>query len=189
MRPRLLFSHPSHSPRLSRLPPLSRAARHDALARRVLSYCLLSSLLVAAAACDRPPAADSLKEWTAADHHSTDDDKLGGAAAAGRTGRPAASAAAAGTDVAQLVDITWRQQCVTCHGPAGRGDGQMGPMVQAPDLTRQDWQSKVTDAEMAATIKSGRNRMPSFNLPDPVLGGLVARIRALGGASTPPQRL
>ena len=61
----------------------------------------------------------------------------------------------------------------------GRGDGQMGPMVQAPDLTRADWQSKVTDAEMVATIKCGRNRMPSFNLPDPVLSGLVARIRSL----------
>ncbi|HTB75787.1 MAG TPA: cytochrome c [Polyangiaceae bacterium] len=143
----------------------------------------LSFLLGAAAACDRPPAADSLQEWTAADHHSTDDDKLGAGAtgATGQVGRPTGSAASAGGDVAQLVDLTWRQQCMTCHGPLGRGDGQMGPMVQAPDLTRQDWQSKVSDAEMAATIKSGRNRMPSFNLPDPVLGGLVARIRGLGG--------
>jgi mono/diheme cytochrome c family protein len=140
----------------------------------------LTFLLGAAAACDRPPAADSLPEWTAADHHSTDDDKLA-AGATGQVGRPVGSAASAGGDVAQLVDLTWRQQCMTCHGPLGRGDGQMGPMVQAPDLTRQDWQSKVTDAEMAATIKSGRNRMPSFNLPDPVLGGLVARIRGLGG--------
>ncbi len=177
MRPRLLlFSHLPQVPRLPRLPP------RGAVARRVLSSCLfLSFLLGAAAACDRPPAADSLQEWTAADHHSTDDDKLGGAT--GQVGRPtgAASAASAGGDVAQLVDLTWRQQCTTCHGPLGRGDGQMGPMVQAPDLSRPDWQSKVSDAEMAATIKSGRNRMPGFNLPDPVLGGLVARIRALGG--------
>ncbi len=162
MRPRLL---------------LSDAARRCAPAR----FLLLSALLgAAAAACDRPPSADSLQVWTQADHHSSDDDKLGGATA-GQVGRPAASAAAAGGDVTQLVDITWRQQCTTCHGPVGRGDGQMGPMVQAPDLTRAEWQSKVTDVEMAATIRSGRNRMPSFNLPDPVVGGLVARIRALGG--------
>ncbi len=174
MRPWLLVS-------LSGLP---RLPHRGALARRAFSSCLfLSSLLGASAGCDRPPAADSLQEWTAADHHSTDDDKLGGGAAGqtGQTGRPAGSAASAGGDVAQLVDLTWRQQCTTCHGPMGRGDGQMGPMVQAPDLTRPDWQSKVSDAEMAATIKSGRNRMPSFNLPDPVLGGLVARIRGLGG--------
>jgi mono/diheme cytochrome c family protein len=133
--------------------------------------------LLAAAACDRAPSADSLKEWTPADHHSTDDDKAagGGAQVAAR----APTGATAGGDIAQLVDLTWRQQCTNCHGPMGHGDGQMGPMVQAPDLTRADWQSKVTDVEMAATIKAGRNRMPSFNLPDPVLRGLVARIRAL----------
>jgi cytochrome c oxidase cbb3-type subunit 3 len=61
----------------------------------------------------------------------------------------------------------------------GRGDGQIGPMVQAPDLTRTDWQAKVSDGEMATTIRSGRNKMPAFNLPDPVLTGLVARIRSL----------
>jgi cytochrome c oxidase cbb3-type subunit 3 len=133
-------------------------------------------LAAATGACDRPPSADSLKEWTPADHHSTDDDKLGGATAP-QIGRAAGSAA--GSDVAQLIDITWRQQCATCHGLMGRGDGQMGPMVQAPDLTRPDWQSKVTDVEMGAIIKAGRNRMPSFNLPDPVLSGLVARIRSL----------
>ena len=89
--------------------------------------------------------------------------------------------------MAQLVDLTWRQQCTSCHGPMGRGDGQMGPMVQAPDLTRADWQSKVTDAEMAATIKTGRNEMPRFDLPDPVLSGLVARIRSLQGRGEEPR--
>lgn len=133
-------------------------------------------LAAATGACDRPPSADSLKEWTPADHHSTDDDKLGGATAP-QIGRAAGNAPA--SDVGQLVDITWRQQCATCHGPVGRGDGQMGPMVQAPDLSRPDWQSRVTDVEMAAIIKTGKNRMPSFNLPDPVLSGLVARIRSL----------
>jgi mono/diheme cytochrome c family protein len=135
-------------------------------------------LAASASACDRPPSADSLKEWTPVDHHSTDDDKLGGAASP-QSGRAPAASAAAGGDLGQLVDITLRQQCTTCHGPMGRGDGQMGPMVQAPDLTRADWQSKISDVEMVATIRAGRNRMPSFNLPDPVLSGLVARIRSL----------
>jgi cytochrome c oxidase cbb3-type subunit 3 len=61
----------------------------------------------------------------------------------------------------------------------GRGDGQMGAMLHASDLTRSDWQSKVTDAEMAATIKGGKDKMPRFDLPDPVIKGLVARIRQL----------
>jgi cytochrome c oxidase cbb3-type subunit 3 len=144
--------------------------------RRRLAFAVI--LAASTSACDRPPSADSLKEWTPVDHHSTDDDKLGGAASP-QSGRAPAASAAAGGDLGQLVDITWRQQCTTCHGPMGRGDGQMGPMVQAPDLTRADWQSKITDIEMVATIRAGRNRMPSFNLPDPVLSGLVARIRSL----------
>ena len=136
------------------------------------AICAALALLVAfAAGCDRPPSADSLKEWTQTDHHSTDDDKLSGA--------QVPAAASKGGDVAQLVDITWRQQCSSCHGPMGRGDGQMGPMVQAPDLTRSAWQASLSDAEMAAIIRTGRNRMPAFGLPDTVLSGLVARIRSL----------
>lgn len=124
--------------------------------------------------CERPPAPESLKEWTPTDHRSQDDDKMA-------TASQASSSAPRGSGDAQLVDIAWRQQCASCHGPTGRGDGQMGPMVQAPDLSRNDWQAKVTDAEMAATIKNGRNRMPKFDLPEPVVGGLVARIRTLRG--------
>ena len=162
-----------------------RSVARAALPRRAAARCLLIAPLFALAAllvatgCDRPPSADSLQEWTQTDHHSSDDDKA--AAAAGAQVARVAPGAAPGSDVAQLVDLTWRQQCMTCHGPMGRGDGQMGPMVQAPDLTRAEWQSKVTDTEMAATIKVGRNRMPSFNLPDPVVSGLVARIRSLQG--------
>ncbi|HEX3769689.1 MAG TPA: cytochrome c [Polyangiaceae bacterium] len=140
----------------------------------------LMLLCVAIAACDRAPSADSLPVWSQADHHSTDDNRLTGAQAPGPASPGSAGAGAPkASDVDPLVELTWRQQCTTCHGPMGRGDGQMGPMVQAPDLTAGDWQSKMSDAEMAALIKMGRNRMPGFNLPDPVLAGLVARIRSL----------
>jgi cytochrome c oxidase cbb3-type subunit 3 len=149
----------------------------------------LGAVLVAVlvCACERAPAADSLPEWTQADHHSTDDGRLAsgmqapGPAAKGAAGGDNGGAGAGGkaSEVDQLVELTWRQQCTTCHGPLGHGDGQMGPMVQAPDLTLGDWQSKISDAEMATLIKMGRNRMPAFNLPDPVLAGLVTRIRSL----------
>lgn len=129
--------------------------------------------------CDGPPSPGALPEWTPRDHHSSDDDKL--SAAPGRGARQARSnvAETAPGEVAQLVDVAWRQQCTSCHGPAGRGDGQMGPMVQAPDLTRTEWQARVTDADLLATIKNGKNRMPRFDMPEPVLRGLVARIRSL----------
>ena len=103
---------------------------------------VLSVLALVLLACDRPPAADSLREWTPSDHHSSDDDKL----ASG--GKQQKASGAAGEDVSRLVDLAWRQQCSSCHGPTGRGDGQLGPMVRAPDLTRDEWQSQVSDAEI-----------------------------------------
>ncbi len=156
----------------------------------------MAQLLVLAVACDRPPPAESLKEWSPGDHHSSDDDKLAqgaqqAAAPRAKVRPPAAGAApeasaattrgATGDDVAQLVELAWRQQCATCHGATGHGDGQLGPMVRAPDLTREDWQSRVTDGEIAATIKSGKGKMPNFDVPEPVLEGLVARVRASRG--------
>jgi cytochrome c oxidase cbb3-type subunit 3 len=145
----------------------------------------LMPLCVAIVGCDRAPSAESLPVWSQVDHHSTDDNRLTGAQTPGPASAPAAgganggAAAAKSGEVDQLVELTWRQQCVTCHGPIGHGDGPMGPMVRAPDLTAGDWQSKISDAEMATLIKVGRNRMPAFNLPDQVLAGLVARVRAL----------
>jgi mono/diheme cytochrome c family protein len=140
-------------------------------------------MLLGVSACEQAPAAESLKQWTPADHHSQDDDRAGAGRATGRLPQgPRAGGAPAGDgDIAQLVDLAWRQQCTSCHGPTGRGDGQMGPMVQAPDLSREDLQSRVTDTDMAATIRTGRNRMPKFDLPEPVVQGLVARIRSLRG--------
>jgi len=43
-------------------------------------------------------------------------------------------------------------------------------MVNAPDITRDDLLSKITDDEIAAQIKNGKNRMPRFDLPSPSSG-------------------
>jgi mono/diheme cytochrome c family protein len=168
------------------MPPLAlRFAALAAIGFRLRSR-VFPFLALALLACDRPPAADSLKEWTPADHHSSDDDKVATgtqqprAGAAGERQRQPPGASGQ-TDVTQLVDLTWRQQCSACHGSLGKGDGQMGPMVRAPDLTREDWQARATDAEIAAAIKNGKGKMPSFNVPDPVIQGLVARVRAARG--------
>jgi mono/diheme cytochrome c family protein len=136
------------------------------------SFLLLALLCLG---CEGPPAVGSLQEWKPSDHHSTDDEKASGAQAAQGSRQPT------GSDVPQLVELTWRQQCTSCHGPMGKGDGQMGPMLHAPDLTSPELQSKVTDPEMAAIIKGGKDKMPAFNLPDPVLQGMVARIRQMRG--------
>lgn len=132
-------------------------------------------------ACDRPPQADSLREWTPGDHHSSDDDKLAARAAPAGPGASKPDGAGSVDDVQQLVDVAWRTQCASCHGSLGRGDGQLAPMLHPPDLTSSEWQARVTDGEMLAAIKNGKNRMPRFDLPEPVLKGLVARVRSLRG--------
>jgi mono/diheme cytochrome c family protein len=143
--------------------------------RSRLSLLLFASLSAGgvALACDRPPASVELKEWTPADH---DGEQKG--LASGKQGAKV-SGDAGGT--APLVEITWRQQCAACHGVAGKGDGPQGAMFKAADLGKEEWQSKVKDDDIAATIKNGKGRMPKFDLPDDVVRGLVTRIRSFRG--------
>jgi len=142
--------------------------------RPFLRISAVAAVLVVAAvlaACDRAPSAEGLKEWTPSDH---DGEKKPTANQA-----PKGSAGAGGPSA--LVELTWRNQCQTCHGAEGRGDGPQGAMFKAADLGREDWQSKVTDQEIAATIANGKGRMPKFELPDEVVKGLVARVRSFRG--------
>jgi cytochrome c oxidase cbb3-type subunit 3 len=146
---------------------------------------LFSAALAAAAltACERPPSADKLREWAPSDHDRAEEQSNQAAGSqqappgSSRTGNPGGDAGAAAT----LLAATWETNCLPCHGPNGHGDGPNGPMVNAPDLTRDDLQSKFTDEELVAIIKGGKNRMPKFDLPDPVVRGLVAGIRAMRG--------
>jgi mono/diheme cytochrome c family protein len=116
----------------------------------------------------RAPA--DLRDWSAADH-----DQPPGQSAPQPSARPKANPAQEASDLAEMA---WTRSCSTCHGDSGRGDGPQGPMVRAPDLTRADWQGRVTDDEILTTIRKGRNNMPKFDLPPAVLDGLVKRIRA-----------
>lgn len=110
------------------------------------------------------------REWTSVDHDQP-------AAVQGQA-QPPAGQPRKQDQGENLVELAWTRQCAACHGPQGKGDGPQGPMIQAPDLTRFDWQGRVTDDELAQTIRKGRNKMPAFDLPPSVLQGLVQRIRA-----------
>jgi len=127
-------------------------------------------LLVLLAACDRPPSVE-LKEWTAADH---DGEQKGI-----QTGAQGMKGDAGGTPA--LVEIAWRQQCATCHGQSGKGDGPQGPMFKAADLSREEWQTKAKDEDIVAVIQNGKGRMPKFDLPPDVVHGLVLRVRSFRG--------
>ena len=126
-------------------------------------------LILAVAGCDRPPSSDGVKDWTPADHDgeksSAPNAKQGTRQAGDAGGAPA------------LVEITWRNQCASCHGLGGKGDGPQGAMFKPPDLT----QSKTDDAALLATIKNGKGRMPKFDLPDDVAQGLAFRVKSFRG--------
>ena len=135
--------------------------------------CVLFVVLLAAG-CDQPPSADGLPEWKPSDHRSSDDTPGGG--------NPGQRPPAKGAEIPQLVELTWQQQCSTCHGPFGKGDGPQGPMLHARDLSDPSWQSKVSDDDIAASIRAGKDKMPKYDLPDPVMKGIVARIRQIKGS-------
>ncbi|HEX7664030.1 MAG TPA: cytochrome c [Polyangiaceae bacterium] len=137
---------------------------------------LLVGLLLAA--CDRAPTPDGLRDWTPADHDHAEESK---AIQNGQQAPATKQSSSPEADFAQLVELTWRQNCVQCHGPAGHGDGPNGALVKAPDLTNPAFQDKVKDDEMIAAIKNGKNLMPKFDFSDKVVAGLVARIRATRG--------
>jgi mono/diheme cytochrome c family protein len=145
--------------------------------RLFLGAALLPALGAAISACDSP--APDLREWKAADHDKADQPQ--GQAARGPRLSPAPSSSAAANPTQTLVEVTWRNQCASCHGLIGRGDGPQGPMVHATNLTLPEWQAKVTDQDIADAIRNGKNRMPRFDFPPDVLAGLVARIRAAKG--------
>jgi cytochrome c oxidase cbb3-type subunit 3 len=142
-------------------------------ARVRVGLALLVPLAVAALAglgCDRAPSAEGLKEWTPADH---DGEKSTANAKQGPKGD--------GGGAPALADITWRTQCASCHGPTGHGDGPQGAMFKASDLSREEWQSKIKDEEIAGAIVNGKGRMPKFELPEEVVKGLVVRVRSFRG--------
>src|SRR5687768_2465597 len=88
-------------------------------------------------ACDRAPSAETLPNWSAADHEH------GKATNAANQGARGDGGAAGG--VPMMVEVTWRNQCLPCHGPTGHGDGPQGAMFKAQDFSKGEWQDKVKD--------------------------------------------
>lgn len=148
------------------LGPVRGKGRGLVLSRHFLVISLLAAAAVATA-CDRPPSVE-LRDWTPADHDG--EKKSGPNAKQGEKGD------AGGTPA--LVEMAWRNQCASCHGPAGKGDGPQGAMFKAADLSTPAMQDKLKDEDIAAAITNGKGRMPKFDLPPEVVKGLVARVRS-----------
>jgi cytochrome c oxidase cbb3-type subunit 3 len=140
---------------------------------RITSPAAAFSLLAFAfaSACNNAPA--DLRQWKASDHDHTANPN------AGQVQVTDAGSEAQNHGLDDVTIVAWQQNCTSCHGALGRGDGPQGQLVHAADLSRSDWQASTTDEAIASTIRQGRGRMPSFNLPDATVTRLVALIRML----------
>jgi cytochrome c oxidase cbb3-type subunit 3 len=126
--------------------------------------------LLLALSCSRGP--DDLREWKASDHDHTSQP--------GTDQVPADQPSSGGMfGISEVVLAAWKQNCTTCHGTVGRGDGPQGPMTKARDLSDPAWQSSASDADITSAIKNGRGAMPPFPLPDSTVEGLVKLVRLL----------
>ncbi len=145
---------------------------------RLAAVVFSGASVVTLVACES--AASGLTEWTVADHDHKDE------VAKRRAAAPAANPRAARTHAPpsqrnQVIDVTWLRQCASCHGKQGKGDGPQSPMVKARDLTNFEWQATVSDEQLATVVRQGKDKMPAFDkLPDSVVEGLVAHVRAFG---------
>ncbi len=142
----------------------------------------MASLSVALGGCDHPPSPSKATAWKPTDHGA--DERFAAAEAAKKAGGVAAietPEARAANETRVLADRVWAAQCANCHGDFGKGDGPVGGVVGARDLTSEAWQAKTSDDAIASTIREGRGKMPKFELPDSTIRALVARIRAVRG--------
>ena len=150
------------------MPPQSGLVSGGRLHHRRDVRALFLVALFALPGCSPDPG--EVREWLPADH-----DQAGAQANPNQVRQKAESKE---DDTRELAELAWRKNCVNCHGAEGHGDGPQGRMVQAPDLTQTELLQKLSDDDIASTIKHGKNRMPPFaNLPDRVVAALVLRIR------------
>lgn len=138
---------------------------------RSRSYAVGLVLGLLSFACNETPT--DLRQWRASDHDHTANPN------ADQVQVTDAGSSEPGQGLDDVTVVAWQQNCTSCHGPLGRGDGPQGQLLHASDLSRSDWQASVTDDAIASTIRQGRGRMPAFNLPEATITRLVALIRML----------
>lgn len=88
----------------------------------------------------------------------------------------------------------FQRSCSGCHGPDGRGATRLavGMLRKPRDLTRADFQAKVSDAELLTVIRVGKGLMPAFGglMADDDLRDVISYIRTLAphaaAAGVPP---
>jgi mono/diheme cytochrome c family protein len=88
----------------------------------------------------------------------------------------------------------YRNYCITCHGPGGKGTPMRASMPRIPDFSDRSWQESHSDSQFVVSILNGKGSlMPAFQgrVNNDQARDLVAYLRALGPprptGSEPPQ--
>jgi quinol-cytochrome oxidoreductase complex cytochrome b subunit len=104
--------------------------------------------------------------------------------------KPLVSSPAQSDETAARIRVAtslYRDYCITCHGPGGKGAPMRISMPRIPDFSDRPWQESHSDAQFMVSILNGKGSlMPAFHgrVSDAQARDLVAYLRALG----PPQR-
>lgn len=82
---------------------------------------------------------------------------------------------------AQSVEQTYKAKCAMCHGADGKADTPMGKSLGAHSFSSPEVK-KESDAELAAIIAKGKNKMPSYasRLKENEIKELAAYVKQLG---------
>ncbi len=121
--------------------------------------------------CSQDPS--DLRPWRPSDHGHTNNPN------AAQVNTAATNQAEVPPGLDDVTVVTWRRNCTRCHGAVGRADGPQAPMYKPTDLSDPRWQASATDDAIAAVIKSGRGKMPAFDLPAQTISNLVKLVRLL----------
>jgi mono/diheme cytochrome c family protein len=108
---------------------------------------------------------------------------------------PEATALARGSKArsSRSVKGLYKMRCLKCHDANGKGNGMRDTLPEIPDFTRLKWHQKRSDAQLLASILSGKGKgMPAFDnkLSKKEAQSLVGYIRSFrpGRARTRPVR-
>jgi hypothetical protein len=93
-------------------------------------------------------------------------------------------------DARGFARVIWAQQCASCHGLTGRGDGVAAPQLRfpPPDFGDPEWQASVDDRFIAHVIVEGGASVglsptmvgnPELRARPAVVRGLVDIVRSL----------
>jgi Cytochrome C oxidase, cbb3-type, subunit III len=84
----------------------------------------------------------------------------------------------------ERMDVLYAERCISCHGPGGRGDGQLAASLPLPVPDFRDTVERKSNGQMRRIIKDGKGIMPAFDpaLKPGEINDMVRMVRFLSRA-------